>query len=157
MVEFTLERKERYIELLRQTGRFYTSAEGVGIDERTAVEHRKQDPEFKALCEQAKQYWIDEVLVKEAVRRAVEGVEEPIIGGKFKDEIVTTVRRYSDQLLSLQLRANRMEYRDGADAAGAGGGGGSTSIMFIPMAAPETIDEWEALYGEAAKGQSGRT
>lgn len=154
-VEFTVERKLQYIEALKATGRFYTSALRVGIDESTAVEHRRQDPEFKRLCDEAKQTWIDEVLVAEATRRAIEGVEEPIIGGRYKDEIITHVRRYSDGLLTFLARAARPEFRDGADAA-AGGGSGSASIMFIPASAPETIDDWEAQYGEAAKGRTGR-
>lgn len=153
-VEFTHERKEAFIEAYRRTGLVYLSAEAAGVSDWTVQDHRKKDPEFNQLCEQAKQRWVDEVLVREALRRAVTGIEEPIIGGKFRDEIVTHVRRYSDGLLSSMLRANRQEFRDGQSEASQAAG--SQPVMFIPQAAPATLDDWEARYGEDAKGQRGK-
>lgn len=153
-VEFTPERKLVYLRELRRTGLVYLSAELAGVTRWTVQDHQKRDPEFGQQHEEAKQYWVDTVLVKEAVRRAIEGVEEPIVGGKFKDEIVTHVRRYSDGLLTTLLRANRSEFRDGKSEAGSGGG--SSPVMFIPAVVPNTMDDWENMYGEAALGKGGR-
>lgn len=153
-VEFTPDRKEVFIEAYRRTGLVYLSAEAAGVSDWTVQDHRKKDPEFNQLCEQAKQRWVDEVLVTEAVRRATEGCEEPIIGGKERDTIVAYKRVYSDGLMSALLRANRQEFRTGETEAG--GGPGSSPVMFIPMAVPGTMDEWEERFSEAAKGQGGR-
>ena len=50
----------------------------------------------------------------EIYRRSTEGVDEPVFGGKYKETIVGTVRRYSDRLLELRARALLPAYRDAA-------------------------------------------
>lgn len=50
----------------------------------------------------------------EIYRRSTEGVEEPVYGGKYKETVVGTVRRYSDRLLELRARAMLPAYRDAA-------------------------------------------
>ena len=45
-------------------------------------------------------------------RRAVEGWDEPIYGGKNREQVVGTVRRYSDRLLELRAKALLPAYRD---------------------------------------------
>lgn len=153
-VEFTPERKEQFLEAYRQTGLLYRSAELAGISLTTLHDHKKKDQAFAEACEEAKQCWVDEVLVAEAVRRATEGCEEPIIGGKERDTIVAYKKVYSDGLMTALLRANRQEFRTGESEAG--GGPGSSPVMFIPMAVPGSMDEWEDRFSEAAKGQGGR-
>jgi hypothetical protein len=151
-VEFTAERKEQFLSEYRASGLVYLSAEACGISERTVNEHCKQDPAFAEAFEAAKQAWIDEVLVKEAVRRATQGVRRPIIGGRFKDEVVAEEQVYSDSLMSQLLKAKRGEFRAGEGGAEGGGGGG---VLMVP-AAPLTMDDWETAFGELARGQSGR-
>lgn len=153
-VEFTEARKLQFVEYYRQYGLVHKAAELVGVSDWTVSDHRKRDPEFNVLCDEAKQRWIDEVLVSEAVRRGTEGVDEPIIGGQFRNEVVGTKTIYSDGLLLALLRANRSEFRDGSSAAGQGAG--SSPVMFIPSSTPATLDDWEEKYGEAAKGQTGQ-
>ncbi|QYW02104.1 terminase small subunit [Stenotrophomonas phage Sonora] len=154
MVEFTPERKLVYLESLRNTGLVYLSAEFAGVVSRTVQEHRKRDPEFNEACEEAKQWWIDNVLVAEAIKRATVGLEEPIIGGKDRDEIVAYKRVVSDGLLTTLLKSSRQEFRTGEAEGGVAGG--SSPVMFIPQAAPSTMDDWEKRYGEDAKGQKGK-
>jgi len=48
----------------------------------------------------------------EIYRRAQEGWEEPIYGGRHKEKIVGTVRRYSDRLLELRAKALLPAYRE---------------------------------------------
>ena len=45
-------------------------------------------------------------------RRAVEGYEEAIYGGRYREKVVGTVRRYSDRLLELRAKALLPEYRE---------------------------------------------
>lgn len=157
-VEFTAERKAEFLRLFRSDpdcgGLLYLTAERVGVAPRTVQEHRKADPEFNAQYEAAHEAWIDENLVLPALHRGRNGVEEPIIGGKFRDEVVATKRVYSDHLLSLALRARRPEYRDG-NAAAASSGGSSGGVLIVPSA-PSTLDDWQKQFGELATGKHGR-
>jgi hypothetical protein len=50
----------------------------------------------------------------EIYRRSTEGFEEPVFGGRYRETIVGTVRRYSDRLLELRARALLPAYRDAA-------------------------------------------
>lgn len=158
-VPFTAELKERYLELFRHDadlgGRKYLCAEAVGVSASTIDYHVKYDPEFGEALDDARQSWIDENLFIPALRRARDGVSKPIIGGKFKDEIVTTVQEYSDSLMLAMLRAHKPEFREtgngkggGVDSAGRGG------VMIVP-AAPANIEEWQDLFGKKAQGKTG--
>jgi len=163
MVPFTAERKQRYLELFRHHpelgGRKYLCAEAVGVSGSTIDYHVKNDPEFAQALEDARQAWIDEHLFTAALKRARDGVERPIIGGKYKDQVVATERVYSDSLMLAMLRAHRPEFRDrdaadkqAADRLGTVGNGG---VMVLP-AAPSTISDWQKQFGELAKGTHGR-
>src|SRR5262249_3476080 len=86
---------------------------------RTRVyELRKVDPAFAALWDEAEETATD-ALEAEARRRAIDGVELPVISmGKIlkdADGNVVTIRRYSDQLLTLLLKGHRPQrFRDRA-------------------------------------------
>ena len=71
---------------------------------------RSDDPAFAEAWDEALDAGTD-ALEDEARRRAVDGVEEPIVamGKVARDEAgnVLTVRRYSDSLLTLLLKARR--------------------------------------------------
>lgn len=144
---FTPQRKLKFIEAYRKTGLKYLAAAAAGVSVGTIDDHYKIDPVFKELSFQAKEEHTDS-LVEEALRRAVEGVQEPIIGGKDRDEIVTYVQKYSDRLLELLLKSRRGEFR-GLEKADAGVSGG---VMLVPSR-PLTGDEWQNQYGDKAKGK----
>lgn len=158
-VPFTLERKQEFLDFFRNHpdlgGRKNLCAEAVGVSVSTVEYHVKQDPEFAEAFEEARQAWIDENLFTPALKRARDGVEKPIIGGKFKDEIITTVREYSDSLTLALLRAHRPEFRDNSGKAAGLGSTGTGGVMIVP-AAPLNMEEWQDLYGEMAKGQTGK-
>lgn len=149
-VEFTPERKDVFLEWYRRTGLMALSGQAAGVALSTVKDHIKKDPLFAELAHEAKEQHTD-TLVQEAQRRAYAGVSKPIIGGKFKDEVITHVQEYSDRLMELLLKANREEFR-GKDAATGSEAGG---VMVIPSG-PESIDDWEASQGEAARGQTGK-
>ncbi len=159
VVPFTAERKEYYLEMFRNHpefgGRKYLCAEAVGVSSSTIDYHVKLDPEFAEALEDARQAWIDENLFTSALKRARDGIEKAVIGGKFRDEIITYDRIYSDSLMALMLRGARPEYRDGKDGALAATGGGNGGVLIVPSA-PATINEWQNQFGEMARGTTGR-
>tara|TARA_B100000678_G_scaffold135302_1_gene113061 strand:+ start:1905 stop:2342 length:438 start_codon:yes stop_codon:yes gene_type:complete len=65
----------------------------------TFKDERERDREF------ARQ-WDETLLTAEAeiYRRAQEGVDEPIYDGKYREKLVSNVRKYSDRLLKLRAR-----------------------------------------------------
>jgi hypothetical protein len=79
----------------------------------TFTDERRRDPEFAAQWEEAVEMARAEV-EHEIYRRSTEGVEEAVYGGKYKETVVGTVRRYSDRLLELRARALLPAYRDAA-------------------------------------------
>jgi len=154
-IEFTEERKQRYIDYVREHGVYYLAAAHAGVTPETAIIHRKTDKEFGARVDEAKEQHTD-MLVEAATARAVKGVRKPIVGGQFKDEIVAYEQVYSDGLMQTLLKSKRAEYgAQGVEAIGGGvGNGGGGGILIVPYA-PHSIVEWVELYGEAAKGMTG--
>lgn len=146
---FTEERKARYVALLQETGLKYVSADAVGVDMETVRAHAKVDEAFARAVDTAQQIWIERNLITESVRRAMTGVDKPIIGGRFKDEIVATERVYSDGLMTVLLKALRPEFRDGPSAVATAGV--NAGVMIIP-AAPPSMADWQTQFGESAKG-----
>lgn len=82
----------------------------------TFKDARQRDPAFAAAWDEA----LDAAradIEHEIYRRSTEGYEEPVFGGKYKETVVGTVRRYSDRLLELRARALLPAYRDAAALA----------------------------------------
>lgn len=115
----------RFIDELRKRGNVTDACRVAGFERRsTAYEWRNADPEFAAQWEEALDEASD-LLEKEAWRRAVDGVQEPVIGrvGKDEDGILTGpdgkplyIRKYSDTLMALLLKAHKPEkYRERQD------------------------------------------
>lgn len=78
---------------------------------RTFKDERDRDPAFAAQWHEAVEA-AGASIEAEIYRRAQEGWEEPIYGGRHKEKIVGTVRKYSDRLLELRARAMLPAYRD---------------------------------------------
>ncbi|TPG41221.1 hypothetical protein EAH79_08970 [Sphingomonas koreensis] len=79
----------------------------------TFADERQRDPAFAAAWAEA----IGEAhaeIEHEIYRRSTEGYDEPVFGGRYKEQVVGTVRRYSDRLLELRARAVLPAYRDAA-------------------------------------------
>ncbi|WP_326525576.1 hypothetical protein [Sphingomonas sp.] len=79
----------------------------------TFADERQRDPEFALAWGEA----IEEARAEvehEIYRRSTEGVDEPVYGGKYREQVVGTVRKYSDRLLELRARALLPAYRDAA-------------------------------------------
>lgn len=160
-VEFTPERKEMFLEHMRETGSQVLSAVHAGVAARTVQDHVAKDKQFAEAYVEAYNYHTDYVWKKAAYKRAIEGVKKPIIGGKDRDIVVTHVTEYSDALTLGMLRARDAEFSLGAGSSKGGGGGGGGGlggggggILIVPYP-PPTKAEWEAQFGEAARGTTG--
>lgn len=152
-VEFTQDRQKTFLEHYRKTGLIGLSAETAGVSPATPNDFAKRNAEFAASMKAAKDLWVEDVLLPAAMRRAIHGTQRPIVGGKFRDEIVATETVYSDTLMVKMLDAHAPElFSKDKSAAGAGTGGG---VLVIP-AAPQGPSDWEAQFGELAKGDTGR-
>ncbi|HKX80106.1 MAG TPA: hypothetical protein VJM34_16445 [Novosphingobium sp.] len=79
----------------------------------TFKDERQRDPAFADAWEEALDTARAEI-DHEIYRRAVEGYDEPVFGGKYREQVVGTIRRYSDRLLELRARAMLPGYRDTA-------------------------------------------
>lgn len=96
-----------YLETLVKTGRYTAAAAAAGVTRASASNYRAKYPEFEELCEEARaRHW--SYVEGEAERRALEGVEEPII---FQGAVVAVKRNYSDKLLVKILETHVPEYR----------------------------------------------
>lgn len=109
---FDDEAKLVYLLCLSRCGLTSQSAAAAGVHPSTVADHRKKDAQFDEAVEQALGYFRDRVEA-EAIRRAIEGVEEPEF---YKGQVVGTKIRYSDRLLEKIMNRYIPEYRD-ANAA----------------------------------------
>jgi hypothetical protein len=106
--------RDAFLAELRKHGIISDAARAVGFNRQLFYEWREEDPEFAKAWDDA----LDEAagtLEREAWRRAIEGVEEPIVGRveRDRDGVVAHVRKYSDSLLTTLLKAHRPEkYRE---------------------------------------------
>lgn len=138
---------EHFLAAYRQSGNISRSAETARVDRRTVQRHRKSDPDFAALMDDAQEESADG-LEQEARRRAVEGTDRPVF---YKGDQVGQVREYSDTLLILLLQAARPEkYRSNARVEHSGMGGGP-----VPVAIREIIIERPAPASEPLSETTG--
>jgi hypothetical protein len=117
--------KPVFLEAFRQNGNVRLAAQLAGVGRTTVYDHKKDDPDFAKAFDEAAQDAADS-LEAEARRRAIEGVNEPVVHqGKVSGvwvnhagEQVTegtpgakliplTVKKYSDTLLIFLLKGRR--------------------------------------------------
>ena len=114
-LKLTPARQEQFLKALAETGSVATSAALAGTSRTRVYEFRKADQEFAGAWEDAEEIATDR-LEEEARRRAVKGVEEPLVsaGKLVRDENgqPITVTRYSDNLLLALLKAHRPPRRE---------------------------------------------
>jgi len=122
---FTRKRARVFLEKLAECGCVSMAAAEAGIGRRQCYQLREQDQAFRELWDEALEIATD-FLEHEARRRAVDGVLEPVVS---KGEVVTHVRKYSDKLLEVLLRAHRPD-KFNERLSGAGDGPGGDTIIF---------------------------
>jgi hypothetical protein len=101
----TPEKRQAFLEALGETCNVKASCELAGIAKNSAYLWRKDEPAFATEWDQAIKRGGD-ALEDEAVRRAKEGVDEPVF---YKGTICGKVRKYSDTLLIFLLKGAKPE------------------------------------------------
>jgi len=114
-LKLTKARQERFLTSLAETGNVTAAVATAGTSRTRVYELRKADPGFAARWEEAEEIAVD-ALEAEARRRAIEGVQEPLVSaGKLvrdDDGQPMAVRRYSDNVLLALLKAHRPPRRE---------------------------------------------
>lgn len=95
----------KFIDFLAACGNIKKSAEAANIPYPKIFIMKKSDPEFREKMDEALSN-AAVILEDEARRRAIEGVEEPIL---YKGEITGSKIKYSDALLLALLKAHYPE------------------------------------------------
>ncbi len=101
-------RHKVFLSTLAETGVVTSAARAAGIDRSAVYRYRDAHPDFAEKWEHALETAADH-LEAEAVRRGVDGWEEPVYQGGLR---VGTIRKYSDNLLIRLLSAKRPEFRN---------------------------------------------
>lgn len=139
------------LDMFAKTGRLTDAAMVAGVSGTTVRSHLEQDPDFAQAWEAARQEYADYVtgLIEE---RAFKGVDEPIIGGKFRDQVVAHKKVFSDSLAIMHAKRYVEEYREKQqlDVSVAGG----VLAVASPMPnSPAGLEKWKNLYaGEYVPG-----
>ncbi len=119
-------KKEKFLAALAKGRTVKDSCIHAGAGRAAVYKWRKGDPEFAAAWDKAEDEGTD-VLEAEAIRRAVEGVDEPV--GWYQGVAGGTIRRYSDVLLIFLLKGRRPnKYRERQQVEHSGPGGGPIEI-----------------------------
>lgn len=128
--------RKPFLEALAAGQTIKAAAADAGINRRTAYERRDTDAEFAAAWDDAYEDGSD-LLEAEAWRRAVDGWVERGIYDEDGEQI-GEVRKYSDTMLALLIKARRPAiYRERHQVEHTGPGGG-------PIEAQITVDAKEA-------------
>jgi hypothetical protein len=111
----TQAQRARFLEELANSRNVTIAARAAGIARRAVLSLRARDADFAAASQDAEEEASD-LLEHEARQRAMKGVEEPVY---YHGQEVGKVRRYSETLLLMFLRAERPEkFADKGTAAG---------------------------------------
>jgi hypothetical protein len=111
-------RVEKFLSALAEYGNVKEAARIAIMDRRQLYRKRKNDAAFAAAWEEAEALGVSAV-EDEARRRAYEGWDEPVF---HKGAVCGTVRKFSDTLLIVLLKAHRPEkYRENINSTIEGG------------------------------------
>ncbi|HNQ98351.1 MAG TPA: hypothetical protein PKN52_00045 [Trueperaceae bacterium] len=134
--------KNIFLEKYAECGLMYVSARAAGVTPPTVTSHVENDPDFAAAFQDAKDAYRDRVMAH-AYKLSIEGVEEPIIGGKDKDEVVAYKKVYATNILAMEMRRVNPDYKDRADVNLSGNVGG---VLVVP--ARLSVEEWTKAAAE---------
>lgn len=111
-LKFTPKLQDAFLCVLESTASPKKAAETIGVPRVTVFDRKAKDPEFRKRWEAAMEIALD-AMMDEGYRRAVLGVDEPVIYqgqlATYKDKVSgedspLTVKRYSDRLLEVLLK-----------------------------------------------------
>lgn len=127
-VEFTERRQRIFLDALEELGNVADAATRAGVTAGQVHGLKRRDEEFAGQLREAADIGF-EVYVREAHRRGVTGVDEPVY---YQGEPVGVVRKYSDKMLEIALKAGRPEvYSERHRHVHGGVGGGPIQIAWL--------------------------
>ena len=100
MTRFTQKKEGEFLAALEETANVLLACEKIGYTRQAMYARRRKDEEFAKKWEQAMEIGI-EALEDEAIRRAHQGVPEPVF---YRGKIAGHVQKYSDTLLIFLLK-----------------------------------------------------
>ena len=105
-------KKAAFLVAFAEMGTVTHAGRAASVPRSTVYDWLARDADFRAAFAEAEQEAIDS-LEKEAIRRARDGVEEPVYD---KGKRIDTIRKYSDTLLIFLLKGNRpSKFRERVD------------------------------------------
>jgi hypothetical protein len=132
-LKLTAARRQLFLKALSETGSVSTAVTVAGTSRTRVYELRKTEPAFARAWNEAEEIAVDR-LEEEARRRAVEGVEEPLVsaGRLVRDDSgrPIMVGRYSDNLLMALIKAHQPPPREG--------------FVPFPLPALQWVSDWPA-------------
>ncbi len=122
--------KEKFLKLLAENGGIISdAAEDIDISRCALYALKQRDEEFAEAWNTAQDQGID-VLEDEAKRRSLTGTEEPVY---FQGDVVGHIRKKSDALMQLILKAHRKKYRiSTTEISGPDGSPVTTTVLYLP-------------------------
>lgn len=138
---FDDERMVIFLQVYAATGRMKHAAIAADVGETTVKDHRKKDPEFDLACKEALAEYRDRVQ-EQAYKLAVEGWEEPIFGGKFKDQQVGVKMNYATNILAMELKRVNPEYRENHNV----NVNVNAGVLLVPTGM--SVEDWEKQHAE---------
>ena len=131
----TPENMTKFLNFLSENGNISESARSCNLSRRTLYACRELDPTFAAAWDEALELGLN-AIEDEAIRRAAQGVEEPVF---YAGLPCGTVRKYSDLLMIFLFKSRRPTRYGGATAQ-------PTQPPLItlsnPAQAPEINESW---------------
>jgi len=130
--------KERYLTVLAATGFKTRAAKAAGVSCQTVATHVENDPDFAEAMQGALEDYHARFM-EHWDRLVYEGTEEPIIGGKDKDEVVATKTVFPTNLIAMEARRVEPGFKERSEVDIKGGGG----VLVVPANASQ--DEWQKI------------
>lgn len=123
----TQKKRERFLEAYPEVGTITHAAALAGIHRQTVYDWIKNDSDFAADFDRAKEAGADK-LEREAIRRACEGINKPVY---YKGQKIDVIKEYSDTLLIFLLKGQKPEkYGDKVRQEITGEDGGPLKVEF---------------------------
>lgn len=130
--------KRRYLDTLAATGHKSCACQAAGTVRSTVDRHLENDPDFAEAVEDALLAYHSRFM-KHWDMLVHEGVDEPIIGGKDRDEIVGYKKVYPTNLIAMEAKRVEPTFKERSEVDIKGGGG----VLVVP--ANTTSDEWQKI------------
>lgn len=130
--------KDRYLTVLAKTGFKTRAALAAGVSCQTVATHAENDPDFAEAMQGALEQYHARFM-EHWDTLVYEGTDEPMIGGKDKDEVVCYKKVYPTNLIAMEARRVEPGFKERSEIDIKGGGG----VLVVPANADP--DEWQKI------------